>query len=256
MRRFFHDNGLTIAAFGLFAICLVALAPVAWHANNEELATHGQAQMTFWTYMASGHWWEAVFENWESEFLQMGLYVWLTAYLFQRGAEDSNDPDEPEERHRREAIAYAEARRPGPVAWLEDADHADDQAEKAREAVRSGGGGGGAAVPWPVRKGGWIAKVYANSLTLALLALFAVSFLGHAASGAAEYSAEQITHGEAPLGMWGYMATSRFWFESLQNWQSEFLAVGAVTVLSIFLRQKYSSQSKPVAAPHMKTGTD
>ena len=107
---------------------------------------------------------------------------------------------------------------------------------------------------WPVRRGGWAARLYAHSLSIAMMILFLGSFLAHARSGAAAFSAEQITHGEAPVGMWAYMATPQFWFESLQNWQSEFLAVFAVVVLSIFLREKYSEQSKPVAAPHGQTG--
>jgi hypothetical protein len=109
--------------------------------------------------------------------------------------------------------------------------------------------------PWPVKHGGVVLKVYEHSLTIALFALFAGSMLMHAWTGAHEYSAEQAAHGEAGVTMWGYLTTSRFWFESFQNWQSEFLAVGAIVILTIFLRERGSAESKPVAAPHAMTGS-
>ena len=109
--------------------------------------------------------------------------------------------------------------------------------------------------PWPVRRGGWIEKVYENSLTIALAFLFALSFGLHALGGADHANRERARHGERPVGRLEYTGTAQFWFESFQNWQSEFLAVGTLIVLSIFLRQKGSPQSKEVEAPHAKTGT-
>ena len=108
--------------------------------------------------------------------------------------------------------------------------------------------------PWPVRRGGWIETVYQNSLTIALVLLFLLSFGLHALGGAAEANQERSEHGKPPIGRLEYLGTSRFWFESFQNWQSEFLAVGTLIVLSIFLRQKGSPQSKQVEEPHAKTG--
>jgi hypothetical protein len=108
--------------------------------------------------------------------------------------------------------------------------------------------------PWPVRKGGLALKLYENSLCLAFLGLFLFSFAMHAIGGARAYSQEQVEYGAAPVSVVEYVGTSRFWFESLQNWQSEFVAVGALAVLSIYLRQWDSSQSKPVAHPHAETG--
>jgi hypothetical protein len=105
-----------------------------------------------------------------------------------------------------------------------------------------------------VRRGGLTLRLYESSLSLALLFLFALSFAGHAIAGAREYSQELAAHGEPPLSLLDYVASARFWFESLQNWQSEFLAVLAIVVLSIFLRQRGSPESKPVAAPHAQTG--
>jgi uncharacterized membrane protein YjdF len=111
-------------------------------------------------------------------------------------------------------------------------------------------------VPWPVRRGGLVLKIYENSLSIALFALFFISFSLHVIGGAATYSQEQIEHGAQGVSIAGYLASSRLWFESFQNWQSEFMSVGALVVLSIFLRQKGSPESKPVAHPHGETGRE
>ncbi len=108
--------------------------------------------------------------------------------------------------------------------------------------------------PWPVRRGGWIRKLYENSLTIALALLFVLSFGLHALGGADHENRERARHGERPVGRLEYVGTAQFWFESFQNWQSEFLAVGVLIVLSIFLRQKGSPQSKEPEEPHAKTG--
>ena len=112
-----------------------------------------------------------------------------------------------------------------------------------------------ADAPWPVRKGGLALKLYENSLSIVLLSLFVFSFVMHAIGGAGAYSEEQVEHGGRPSPSRVSRSHSRFWFESFQNWQSEFLAIGAMVVLSIFLRQRGSPESKPVAAPHAQTGT-
>ena len=110
--------------------------------------------------------------------------------------------------------------------------------------------------PWPVRRGGWVLALYQNSLLLLFVVLFLTAFFVHAVSGAAAYSEEQLQHGAPPVTWWEYLGTSQFWFESFQNWQSEFLAVGTLAVLAIYLRQRGSSQSKPVGEPHGATGIE
>jgi hypothetical protein len=219
MRRLLHDNGLSITMIGLFFVFVAAQSITGFLDYNSTEKEHGQPPVGYLQYLGSGDFVEAVFENWESEFLQMGLYVLLTAVLFQRGSAESKDP---------------EAQHP------DDADYGEDM--------------GGADVPWPVRRGGWTLRLYENSLSIALLALFVFSFVLHAIGGASAYSQEQLEHGGPPVTVLGYLATPRFWFESFQNWQSEFLAIEAMIVLSIYLRQRGSSQSKPVASPHDKTG--
>jgi len=108
--------------------------------------------------------------------------------------------------------------------------------------------------PGPVRRGGWRLVLYENSLGIALALLFMLSFVLHAIGGAREYSAEQVAHGQQPVSAMHFVTTSTFWFQSFQNWQSEFVAVGSIVVLTIFLRQRGSPESKPVAAPHHETG--
>ena len=105
-----------------------------------------------------------------------------------------------------------------------------------------------------MRKGGWWLTLYSNSLLLAFTILFVGSFVGHAVAGAHEYSAEQAEHGQPAVSTWQFVRLAEFWFQSFQNWQSEFLAVGAIVVLSIFLRQRGSAESKPVHLSHSSTG--
>jgi hypothetical protein len=169
-------------------------------------------------YLTTGAFVEATFENWESEFLQMGSYVVLTAWLLQRGSPES---------------------RPLAKPFPQDEDPATKQRNRK--------------APWPVRRGGIALALYRHSLSIAFFILFVGSWLGHAAGGGRDYSAEQQAHGGSAVTMREYITTSRFWFESFQNWQSEFLAVGSIVVLSIFLREYRSPESKPVAAPHTET---
>jgi hypothetical protein len=219
MRQFLRDQGLAIAMFGIFALALIGLVFSGWANFNRDRALQDELEVGLTQYVGSPEFGEALFENWESEFLQMGAYILLTAVLFSRGSAESRDPD-----HR-------------------DPQDADPRAAAKRRNVS-----------WPVKRGGFALVLYENSLTIALFALFLASFLLHAATGAAAYSRELERGGSPAVSLLGYLGTSRFWFESLQNWQSEFLSVGALIVLSIFLRQRGSPGSKPVAAPNAQTG--
>jgi len=220
MRRFLRDNSLSITMFGLFFVFLLLQSITGWRTNNHENQEHRQPTESYAGYLASGHFVEATAENWESEFLQMAGYVVLTALLFQKGSPESKDPDGEE-----------------PV---------DQDPREARD--RPG-------VPGPVRRGGLALTLYEHSLSLAFATLFLLSFLFHAAGGHAEYNQQQLQHGEAPVSLLGFATSAEFWFQSFQNWQSEFLAVFALAVLGIFLRERGSPESKPVAAPHAETGS-
>ena len=222
MRRIFRENGLTIVMFGLFFFSFVGQIITGHQDYNQELKDHKQPQLGYVEYLQSGHFIEAVFENWESEFLQMGMYVVLTAFLRQKGSPESKQ--------------------------LEGEEAVDAEPTKSQRLNKD--------TPWPVRRGGLALKVYENSLSLTLFLLFFLSFALHAVGGAEEYSQEQIQHGEQPVSAIEYIGTSHFWFESFQNWQSEFLSIGTLVVLSIFLRQKGSPESKPIDHPHEETGKD
>ena len=222
MRKILRENGLSIVLFLLLLLFLGGQAVAGMFAYNEEQQQHGQPTVDLPAYLGTSHFLEATMENWESEFLQMFAFVILTACLFQKGSAESKKLDEEE-----------------PV---------DRDPRKSRNKKDA---------PWPVRKGGPILTLYEYSLSLAFLLLFLFSFTLHAVGGAREYNESQKEHGEyQELSTLEYMGTPNFWFESLQNWQSEFLAVGAMVVLSIFLRQRGSVESKPVDTPHSKTGKE
>jgi Domain of unknown function (DUF6766) len=217
--HFFRNNGLSIVLITFFGLILLAQAITGNLEENEDRAAHVLAPLSFAAYLASPHFLEATMENWESEFLQMGVFVILTAFLFQKGSAESKDPAGGEEVNR--------------------------DPTRAREKP---------SAPWPVRRGGWVLKLYQNSLSLAFLVLFLVSLFFHGLGGHKQYNEEQALHGQPMVSFLGYFGTSRFWFESFQNWQSEFLAIASMVVLTIFLRQKGSPESKPVDASHSETG--
>ncbi len=241
MPEIIRSNGLSLALFALFLVSIVGQAFAGWYALGEELAIDGHAPPDFRTYLSTGHFLSATFENWESEFLQMTVYVVLTAALIQKGSPESRNLDEsPKELD----------------AWSDDA-------------------------PWPARKGGVWLRLYAHSLSITLLALFISSFWLHLLGSTWRANEQALLHATPiktaaerlvvcpsradPRGR-RYPASGRdpgcgrtaghseFWYESFQNWQSEFLSIGALVVLGIFLRERGSPESKPVHAPHSQTG--
>ena len=197
-------------------ITLAGQAITGWHEHNQEVVEQGGLAIGFFEYLSSGHFLQATFENWESEFLQMGMYVVLTIFLRQKGSAESKSLDKKEK---------------------------VDREPKAKDDA-----------PWSVRKGGIFLKIYQDSLALAFIILFILSFFAHAYGSWTDHNEEQLLKSEPQESFSAYLGTSRFWFESLQNWQSEFLSVLAIVWLSIFLRQKGSPESKPVDAPHEETG--
>jgi hypothetical protein len=231
MKRLLRDNGLSLALFALFFASLVGQSVTGWRQYNEERSDHHQPPTRYAQYLTSGDFLEATFENWESEFMQMAAFLLLSAILIQRGAAESKKPPEEEEEERRRA---------------------DEEDEPEGESSEHGHPPPNA--PWPVHRGGLALVLYKRSLSIALTLLFLGSFVGHGLGGRAKFNEEATTHGQATVGLLEYMASARFWFESFQNWQSEFLSVGVLVVLSIFLRQSGSPESKPVESPHSQTG--
>jgi hypothetical protein len=220
MKKFWRNNSLSIVLFTIFFVVLLGQTITGYQVNNKDLEDHGRLTISMSTYLKSGHFGEAVFENWESEFLQMAAYIFLTIFLFQKGSAESKDPsghktEESDSKTKKRATKYA---------------------------------------PWAVRKGGLALKVYRHSLLLAFVLLFLMSFAMHAVEGSRQNCNEGVLHQQECETFKEYVTGSQFWFESFQNWQSEFLAVGSIVVLSIFLRQQGSPESKSVAAPNSSTG--
>ncbi len=218
MTKFCRDNGLTIALVLLFIGSLLGHWLAGVRVQNEELLRHGQSPIGATAFLHDPLFLSTVFENWESEFLQMGTYVVLTGFLIQRGSAESTDPD-------------AQPRK------------GDTTAASAK-----------ASAPAPLHRGAIIRWAYGHSLGIILLLLFVVSFALHWTFSAQEAAGDAAAHGEAAISPFDYLTSAQLWFESFQNWQSEFLSTAAIVVLSIFLRQKGSPESKPVAAPHGQTG--
>lgn len=215
---FFHRNGLSLVLAAFFIIFITGQALTGWHEHNEELTEFGAPAIGLGEYLTTGHFVQATFENWESEFLQMAMYVLLTIKLRQLGSSESKKMEGKEEVDRE----------PNP---------------KKKDA------------PWPVKKGGFALLLYRNSLSLTFAILFIISFALHAGGSFNNYNEEQILQGKPRETFVSFIGQTRFWFESFQNWQSEFVAVISIVVLSIFLRQQGSPESKPVDAANSETGS-
>lgn len=213
---FLYLNSLSIVAFLLMFLSLAGQFFTGWNDKNDERKEHGKQPLTIMQYAHSGHFIQATFENWESEFLQMGLFVWLTVFLRQKGSSESKKIDEEEEVDR------------------EPKPHKD--------------------APWPVKKGGIWLTLYSYSLSIAFGLLFLLSFVSHFYGSLKSHNEEQLDKHLPPDSWDSYIGSPHFWFESFQNWQSEFLAVASIVLLSIWLRHKGSPQSKPVDAPYSETG--
>ncbi|MCC6287415.1 MAG: hypothetical protein IT249_05980 [Chitinophagaceae bacterium] len=217
MIKFLRNNALSVFFLLLFIVCIAGQFFTGFAEHNKERKDDGMPELSMPEYIQSGHFIQATFENWESEFLQMALFVVITIWLKQKGSSESKS--------------------------LNDKEAVDREPDPQRKDA-----------PYAVRKGGWLLVIYKHSLTLALLLLFIISFIIHFYGSLKDENEQLLLKGKPLQSIGKYMLDSRFWFESFQNWQSEFLSVFAIVVLSIFLRQKGSPQSKPVDAPNAGTG--
>ncbi len=219
MSKFFKNNGLTVVLLLVFFGTLVGQWLTGARVENEDLVRHGGQPMSAIAFLSDAQFWSATFENWESEFLQMSAFVVLTSFLFQKGSSQSEDPDSPPRDGRLSAI------------------------------TAKGGS------PQPLRKRPAARWLYAHSLGATLFILFVISFTLHWQFSASHAAEEASAHGEAAQTVWQYLIDPQLWFESFQNWQSEFLSTAVLVLLSIWLRQQHSPESKPVDAPNSKTGS-
>jgi hypothetical protein len=223
MRRALRDNGLSIA-FGLIFLAALIGQAISGHASlNHDQQLHNGDPVSLGHYVTSAVYWADVMENWQSEYLQFTLYIFGTIYLLQRGSNESKE------------LSRA-GRETDELQLL--GDHAKRNSPK-----------------W-ARAGGLRTAIYSNSLLLVMGTIWILSWLAQSITGRIVFNSDQLDHQAAPVSWLTYVTTSDFWNRTLQNWQSEFLAVGSMVILSVYLRQRGSPESKPVGAPHSTTATE
>jgi hypothetical protein len=220
MRAFVRDNGLALTFGALFFGSVVFQAWTGWHVFNHDAEAHGSETIGIGRYLISSHYGQAVLENWQSEWLQFLLFILATMFVIQKGSPESEEEPKMSTDKEERIGRYAQADSP---AWA--------------------------------KTGGWRTTIYAYSLLIVMAAIFIGSWAGQSVTGWSEYNADQREH-DGPTKSWSaYVRTAEFWEDTLQNWQSEFLAVGAISIFSVFLRARHSAESKRVGAPHGETGT-
>jgi Domain of unknown function (DUF6766) len=222
MRRFLFENSLSLVFGALFLLALAGQSLVGQRALNDVRSAHDEQPVSYLDYVFSADFGRAVMENWQSEYLQFTLFIVATVWLVQKGSNESKPLDQVgrESDQNQQLGAHAPA---GAPAWA---------------GVR-----------------GWRTAFYANSLLIAMATLFLGSWLAQSVTAWSAFNEEAREHGEAPVSWAAYLGRADFWERTLQNWQSEFLAVGTMAVFTIYLRQRGSPESKPVGAPHEQTGT-
>jgi hypothetical protein len=221
--RFVRENSLSIFFLVIFLASLAGQA-IAGHAqfNHDQILHQGDA-ISLGRYLTTSQFAADVAENWQSEYLQFTLYILTTVWLLQRGSPESKPLDS--------------------AGGESDADQ-----KVGRYATDDS--------PLWARVGGLRTAVYSNSLVIVMTTIWLLCWLAQSIAGVSAYNADQLGHQAATLSWVQYLGSSDFWDRTLQNWQSEFLAVGSMAILSIYLRQRGSPESKPVGAPHQATGVE
>jgi len=223
MRRFLRENSLSIFFGLLFLGALVGQAFAGWQQVNDQLTGEQLGHLTFWGYVSSADFAVDIAENWQSEFLQFLVYLMATVWLLQRGSPESKELEKVGRESDKEQMVGEYANEDSP-AWA--------------------------------KTGGWRTSLYSSSLAIVMGLIFLGSWLVQSIAGWAAYNETRLQQLRDPIGWGSYLLNADFWARTLQNWQSEFLAVGTLAVLAVYLRQRGSSQSKPVGASHSTTGVD
>jgi hypothetical protein len=216
-----HTLSIFFAAIFLLALFGQSIAGLA--AFNEDQLAHGLQAVSYMEFVTSSDFVVDVAENWQSEFLQFFLFILATIWLVQKGSPESKKPGDEGVGSDEEQLVGGHAKPESPL-WA-----------KAR---------------------GWRLVLYSNSLLIVMGAIFLLSWWAQSVAGMVAYNQEQLEHGQTVVDWLGYVASADFWNRTLQNWQSEFLAVGSMVAFSIFLRQRGSSESKPVGTPHHQTAVE
>ncbi|HEX8121190.1 MAG TPA: DUF6766 family protein [Solirubrobacteraceae bacterium] len=223
MRRFVRENSLSLAFLTIFLAALVGQLFVGHSDFNHDQVAHQGETMSLGRYLLSAAYWVDVMENWQSEYLQFTLFILGTVWLLQRGSPESKELDK---------------------AGIES-----DEDQLVGEHAKAGS-------PKWAKAGGWRTTLYSNSLGLLMGSIWLGTWAAQLFTGRVEYNAGQLDHQEAALSLWQYAGSSDFWSRTLQNWQSEFLAIVSMGLFAIWLRQRGSPESKPVGAPHDATGVE
>ena len=223
MRRFLRENSLSLAFLTIFLAALVGQLFVGHSDFNHDQVAHQGETMSLGRYLLSAAYWVDVMENWQSEYLQFTLFILGTVWLLQRGSPESKELDK---------------------AGIES-----DEDQLVGEHAKAGS-------PKWAKAGGWRTTLYSNSLGLLMGSIWLGTWAAQLFTGRVEYNAGQLDHQEAALSLWQYAGSSDFWSRTLQNWQSEFLAIVSMGLFAIWLRQRGSPESKPVGAPHDATGVE
>ncbi|MET8030122.1 DUF6766 family protein [Streptomyces avermitilis] len=223
VRQFVRDNALTLAFGTAFLLALTGQALVGHAEFNQSLVVDELEPISLGAYLASSDFAVDVTENWQSEYLQFFLYIFGTVWLLQRGSPESK-----------------QMHRAGPES--------DKDQQIGRHAA--------ADSPAWARAGGWRQLVFSRSLGLVMASIFILSWLAQSIAGTAAYNEQRLRQLQAPISWASYLHSADFWSRTLQNWQSEFLAVASMAILSVYLRQRGSPESKPVGAPHHATGIE
>ena len=223
MRRFLRENGIGLVFGLLFLAVLVGQAYAGLADFNQAQRVSGLPDVSFWRYVTSASFGADVAENWQSEYLQFFLFIVLTVCLLQKGSPESKSLDKPGLETDEEQMVGRHAR-PDSPKWA--------------------------------RTGDWRTTVFSNSLGLVMGLIFVTSWLAQSVAGVAAFNEEQLSERQDPVSWGRYLIQPDFWNRTLQNWQSELLAVASMAILAIFLRQRGSSQSKPVGSPHEATGVE
>jgi hypothetical protein len=223
MPRWLKANGPSIGFGVIFLASLVGQALSGHSSFNHDQHLHHGDPISLWHYVTSAAFWTDVMENWQSEYLQFTLYIFATVWLLQKGSNESKVPGK-EGRETDKEQLLGEHATPNSPAWA--------------------------------RAGGLRTRIYSNSLLLVMGSIWLLSWFAQSITGRVNFNADQLDH-QAPRVSWAtYITTSDFWNRTLQNWQSEFLAVGSMAILTVYLRQRGSPESKPVGAAHSTTGAE
>jgi hypothetical protein len=222
VKKAVRENGLSIAFLAIFLLALLGQSAAGWRAYNDEQTAHQSPTISYGRYVTSSDFGGKVLENWQSEYLQFTLFILATVWLVQKGSSESKELGE-------------------------EGGQSDQQQRVGQHAE-------GASPLW-ARTNGWRESVYGNSLVIVMTLLFLGSWFGQSLGNWRQYNSEQQEHQQASVSWTRYVTEPDFWDKTLQNWQSEFLAVGSMAIFAVYLRQRGSPESKPVGAPHEETAT-